>query len=449
VLAGTPYIVNGNDFSTVGFPQDLGNCTKCHDPALAADANNYKNVPTQTACGACHDLTWFGAVGSIPAGWTAHPGGPMTDDSACNACHAAGSPLGADVIHFVPGVAASAKFAYTVVSVTNTTAGSMPSVTFKVTDPTNANAAYNILTDPAFANLNDPATGKPDGANALSVVIGYSTADLQNAGTGSNPGQPIRINALSNPTNNNDGTFTVTSTVAIPATATGSGLVSLQGHPADTTTSPPRARVPVQDAIMYFAITDAKVTARRTVVDINKCNVCHGLGTNIAAGLSVHGNNRTGRIESCVTCHNSNATDINRRPTTGVGIDGLAEQAIDFKVMIHGIHGADYRSSIGATGIVVYGFGGTANDFRDVGFPGIISNCEACHVAGSYGPISLPIGATTISTSGNAADPTGFLRVTKNAAVCSSCHASTLFMDHMQQNGGQWGLTQAQIDALP
>jgi OmcA/MtrC family decaheme c-type cytochrome len=162
----------------------------------------------------------------------------------------------------------------------------------------------------------------------------------------------------------------------------------------------------------------------------------------------LHGNNRTGAIESCVICHNSNATDINRRPTTGPGIDGLAEQAIDFKVLIHGIHGAEYRTSIGATGLVVYGFGGTANDFRDVGFPGVLANCEACHLAGTYGPISLPIGATTISTSGNPADPAGFLRVTKNAAVCSSCHASSLFMDHMQQMGGQWGLTQAQIDAL-
>ncbi len=468
VLAGTALIINNGDFSTVGFPQDVANCTKCHTGG--ADSANYMNLPSRVACGACHDLTWFGAAGSMPAGFTAHVGGEQADDSNCttSGCHAPGSTFGADKIHGAgrPENVAAGKFAYTINSVTNTAPGAFPVVNFQVTDPTVkycagtttsctvdadcggtvgscANPKYDILADAPFVNVTDPATGKADGSNTLSVVIGFSTTDIQNVGSGSNPGQPIRVNALTSAVKQGDGSFTVTSTVAIPASATGTGLVSLQGHPAYGVTAP-RPRMAVKDAIAYFLIS-GKIAQRRQVVDIARCNKCHG-------NLSLHGNNRTGAIESCVTCHNSNATDINQRPKTGVGSDGLAEQAIDFKVMIHGIHGADYRASIGTpgavTGIVVYGYGGSANDFSDVGYPGVITNCEACHLSGTYGPIQLNIGGTTISTSGNTADPTGFLRVTKNAATCSACHASSLQMDHMQQNGGEWGLTQAQIDAL-
>ncbi len=40
------------------FPQDLRNCTKCHDntaPKVAPQATNFQTVPSRLACGACHD----------------------------------------------------------------------------------------------------------------------------------------------------------------------------------------------------------------------------------------------------------------------------------------------------------------------------------------------------------------------------------------------------------
>ena len=42
------------------FPQDLRNCTKCHDGSATSTAqttqgDNWKNVPNRLACGACHD----------------------------------------------------------------------------------------------------------------------------------------------------------------------------------------------------------------------------------------------------------------------------------------------------------------------------------------------------------------------------------------------------------
>ena len=43
-----------NSYADVGFPQDLRNCTKCHDNTKAPQADNWKNVPSRAACGSCH-----------------------------------------------------------------------------------------------------------------------------------------------------------------------------------------------------------------------------------------------------------------------------------------------------------------------------------------------------------------------------------------------------------
>src|ERR1022692_4620624 len=83
VVAGTPYIIYGyrssvNNFSGVVFPQNIENCTKCHNPAdvNTPDAGNYASAPTLQACGSCHDNINFaeGVAGG-------HPGGVQTDNS--------------------------------------------------------------------------------------------------------------------------------------------------------------------------------------------------------------------------------------------------------------------------------------------------------------------------------------------------------------------------------
>ena len=52
--------------------------------------------------------------------------------------------------------------------------------------------------------------------------------------------------------------------------------------------------------------------ARRLVVDIAKCDVCHDV-------LSLHGNNRTDEPGVCAVCHNPNATDVNVLSATDTG----------------------------------------------------------------------------------------------------------------------------------
>jgi len=284
-------------------------------------------------------------------------------------------------------------------------------------------------------------------------------ADFGNDGSGQTFGQPVSVNLLGNAAvvaGSTPGTYTVdlasvTPAVnAIPAGQTGTLRVMMDGHPAgDVTASGTFTdRLPVKSVFKDFAITGA-VTPRRTVVDVAKCNACHDV-------LSLHGNNRTNEPGVCVICHNPNATDKARRPAGG-GIDGKAEEAIDFKRMIHGIHaGQSDKGGFRTKGLVVYGFGGSVNDFSKVVFPGKLSNCTACHTDETYqlkgvwaAPTAGGILGSTTGTGASTTDPTDNLRTTPIAAVCSSCHDSDTTKVHMQDpfNGGMFGVTQAAINA--
>ena len=57
VLALKNYNYAGVTFNDVLYPQDVRNCTKCHDPSNPAtpQATNFENVPNRVACGGCHD----------------------------------------------------------------------------------------------------------------------------------------------------------------------------------------------------------------------------------------------------------------------------------------------------------------------------------------------------------------------------------------------------------
>ncbi len=454
-LAGVPYKIGNTDFSKAAFPQDTRNCAKCHDATpgatnVTSQGDNWKNRPSMEACGSCHDNIYFGTRPdpAKPYQTIPHSGGVMSDSSTCALCHAAGRYTDSKdivVAHNFPQrlAAATAKFKYNIVSVTSTTAGSRPVVTFSVTDPTNGNAPYDIKTSRAFTS---------GGASTLTVKLGWNTADFNNNGSGQNFGQPVSINALGTAAvaGSAAGTYTVTSPVAIPAGTTGTLRVMIDGHPAgDVTTAGTFSdRLAVTNVYKDYAITGT-VAARRTVVDIAKCNACHDV-------LSLHGNNRTNEPQVCAICHNPDATDKSRRPATA-GVDGKLEESIDFKRMIHAIHaGQSGKGGFRTKGIVVYGFGGSVNDFSNVVFPGKLNDCATCHTATSYQltgtwatPTASGILSSTTSTGASTTDPADNLRITPTAAVCSSCHDSDLAKTHMQDpfNGGNFSATQAQINA--
>jgi OmcA/MtrC family decaheme c-type cytochrome len=117
ILAKKNYDFGGVKFNEVHFPQDIRNCTKCHDgsstsTAKTAQGDNWKNVPSRLACGACHDGINF-ATGkgvtladananppltttTIYPGGSAHGGGAQPDDTLCALCH---SPAKIDTYH--------------------------------------------------------------------------------------------------------------------------------------------------------------------------------------------------------------------------------------------------------------------------------------------------------------------------------------------------------------
>jgi len=66
-------------------------------------------------------------------------------------------------------------------------------------------------------------------------------------------------------TNNNDGTFTVTSGVAVPATQTGTLIAALEGHPAlDADANGSIDRIAVTNDFRYAAITGTLATGLGT-----------------------------------------------------------------------------------------------------------------------------------------------------------------------------------------
>ena len=450
VVAGTPYKIGNADFSDVVFPQDIRNCTKCHDGSNPAtpQGNNWQTQPSIAACGSCHDNIDFSKVGP-PFGTdpNGHPGGDvstMTDSSECLGCHQTGQ-IGGSIAerHSLPTLlkAEAAKYKLKIVSVTSTAPLSMPSIKFSITNA--ADTPYDIAATPAI-------TG-----GSMSLIIGWNTTDINNSGRSN--AQPVSISLLSSGalagtvTNNGDGTYSVTSTTAIPADATGSGRAGFYARMSvdvngDTTKETIQAKSVVKD----FVITDSSVVARRTVVDIAKCNQCH-------ERLSLHGGARTDEPQLCVMCHNPNATDTARRPAGApVGtLDNKREESIDFKRMIHGIHAAAKR----VNGLVVYGYfsaPATENpvDFSHVRFPGILNDCTTCHTTTSYqlsgvwaSPTQSGILGSTIDHGTSLTDPADDLNISPTAAACSSCHDSSDAQSHMVSSGiAKFSDTQATID---
>ena len=219
-----------HDYSNVVFSQDVRNCQTCHqesDPDVP-DASNWRLVANRVSCGTCHDdIDWANA---------GHPGGiTFNDDTQCLDCHgpdstvenADGELVRTDIAHQIPGQSASDAFSFNVLSVANTAVGEFPEVTFSVTDPTNNDDPYDIGADPEFTAC--------DGTSRLAVDLGWDTTDYTNRDTGSSPSLPISMNPLTacggTSTDNMDGTFTVTSPVAVPATVSGTLAAALEGHP--------------------------------------------------------------------------------------------------------------------------------------------------------------------------------------------------------------------------
>jgi OmcA/MtrC family decaheme c-type cytochrome len=387
------------DFSSVSIPTDKRNCQVCHEQNTgAAQAMNVVTHPTRAACGGCHNDVNF-ATGEN------HLNLPQISDNQCASCHIPQGELEFDAsimgAHTIPlNSQQLSGFQWDIVKVDDGVAGKKPTVTFTLKDK-----AGNPLAPSDFTRLN--------------VVLGGPTTDyVAKVGTATGNGYTSE-DALKAPGSN--GTYSYTMTAAIPATAKGSFSVALEGRRVQVIYPGTKVQQTVQygakNAISYFSVDGSKTEPRRQVVDIKKCQNCH-------VSLRLHGENRIDNIEHCVTCHNPVETDAARRPAAA-----LPAQSIDFRQMIHNIHGGEeVKNFFGLEDFIVYGFGGSLNNFSDVTYPGRLATCDACHVNGSQ---SLPLSASHSVVS----NPRGYLNPSgPQAAACLSCHKGVDTASHALAN---------------
>ena len=396
------------------YPGYITTCTRCH-AAGPSEADNWKDVPTIAACGSCHDdkeVPIMASCGSchddfdFVAGAN-HEAGAQPGNNNCAACHSA--EIIATGHHGKDPTRIEAEDnVYEIISVTNTAPGESPVITFKVTDA-------------AGTKDRDITSDFADGGEGVDILIGLGTQDDYNGNPGAN-GAPIEIrDAFTIAVDNMDGTYTLTSPTAIPFNASGSGVVAFQGHPyKDVDSDGTDDKLPVKNVVKYFAITDASVKERREVVDIDSCNLCH-------ESLSMHGQSRTDSIETCVICHNPNATDVPYR-TSG------NEVPVDFKNMIHAIHAGEMRE---INPLTIIGYGGSSNDYSEVLFPGRLNNCESCHIkdADTY---MLPLGNAAGSTMTSTVNRS---YITPLTSACTSCHDNQEAFEHVILGGGAFDAT--------
>jgi len=426
-----------NDYSNVHYTKDLTDCGSCHTDA-GADADSWKETPTREACGSCHDDVDFdtgenhGSGGSQPL--------PQEDNRFCRNCHPADGERTAALLPVDATHSAKAREAalyrgmgngYLLESVSHDPVSDSVQIDFAVVRD---GVPLDLESAPEFG----------PGAR-LALALSWNNDEFDNVGSGSTPALPVSVNALDVGGVVSDlGTGSYRALIPRPSSATDAATVHLEGHPVadldgDGTFD---GNVPVRSVLATLDVDGGRgaSTPRRVVVDSAKCNQCHD---SAGAGLSIHGDNRVGDIQVCTTCHNPDATDVNRRPDDPTTTpDGKGEVSIDLKRLIHQIHSGEELED----GLFVYGFGGRVNDFSEVRFIGNRRNCETCHLPGTYSTEAASVTApSTVDTGDDASDSTDDLNVSPTASVCESCHDGAVARGHMELNGASFSALDANI----
>lgn len=373
-----------HDYSHVTYPQDVRNCTTCHRPSSPEGHIWYSN-PSRQACGSCHDDIDF-------AGGVGHP--VQLDDRACASCHVPEGEFEFD---------ASIKGAHVI----PTKSAQLRGLAMEILDVTGAAPGARITVRFRTYNRDDGSFVPPSTLNSCNFLLGGPTTDYTGYIRGDARGATV-----------SGETATYTFTNPIPANATGTWALSADVYRNVTLDPGPTGaiREAATNPFKLVAVTDSQPMARRNLVDLAKCNDCHDV-------LALHGGQRF-TVENCVICHHPNSTDAARRPA-----DQMPAESIHFKYMIHKIHtGHNLEREYTA-----YGFGNVAHNYNEVLYPGDLRNCEACHVANTYG---VPIVEEAL--------PTPTLRdwyspMQPAAASCLSCHSSVHAAAHAWVNTAPFG----------
>ncbi|HKL26713.1 MAG TPA: OmcA/MtrC family decaheme c-type cytochrome [Desulfuromonadales bacterium] len=457
----------------IGYPQELANCTKCHNGADEAtpDGGNWQSKQTGNTCfNSCH-----GVPETVTASF-------HNEDATCSACHTAdgiGGALDNASFHITPNatennpqlLSGQRKIDYEL-SFVSVDATGVATVDFTIFSDDVPLDLTNLPTDLA-------APGRYPGfllAYALPQGDTANPADYNNLGQ--EDAQPISVGIddviaagnLSCETASGVCTAVLADN-PFPADAT-MRTVGLQGYFQQDLDGDGEDDVSLHT--QSVVMTAAGDISRRDVVSSAACADCHEI-------FEGHGGNRNftadGGVAICTLCHVPNLS------SGGRDVDiSFPEDTNNLKELIHGIHGAAKREVPmefvrNRGGARLYAFLSPDN-FMDymapegsfvqesahvVTYPGILSDCTNCHGDSGY-ELPLPMGAlmSNVRTGGTLADVNedgvvdeadySLLREgtqlpndsdwvnSPTASACFYCHDSETTRLHMEQNGAELSL---------
>lgn len=362
--SGTDYTIWGykdskHDYAEVGFPQDLRNCSKCHDGSnpKTPQGDNWKTVISKEACLTCHTdkagEPWDSTHKSLAQtliGSTA-VASDLTN-AQCKNCHSPGSDYSPEVVHFNQVETNSAKYKMNIESATyvagdNVSKKGTVTVKYYLSDPTNGDAAYDLSDSRfgsvylyvAYQNMDGKSaaatefTSYNNGGNRVRALAKDGTKDANNH-------YSVDVDIpLDSASSSSRGTARVISIgqAKEKRLKLASALLPRPEDPTGDTVN-----VLIQNTHKDFVISGA-LNPRRTVVSNDKCNACHGAlgatsGSNTLANAFHSGARST--VEACAMCH-----DANRMSSSSVMTNGLElNESYQMKRMIHGIHGNSKRT---------------------------------------------------------------------------------------------------------
>jgi OmcA/MtrC family decaheme c-type cytochrome len=316
--------------------------------------------------------------------------------------------------------------------VTNGTAGNTPTVTFTVRNSAGAGIPMSNFTT---------------GSNSLSLTMAGPTSDYGYTSFGPDTtGTPGYVTeSVTGASCTPDGTCQYTFTHAVPAKATGTYSIGIEGRlsatlfagtPQSTTTN-----YAGTNQVINFSVDGTPIAPRRTIVLMANCNACHSY-------LEVHGDLRN-NVQYCVLCHNPSNTDSSTRPSaTVVSQRSLPNQGINFAMMVHKIHTGENLEAEYNTDYIIVGHGGSENDFgaayasvpasipnTGVRYPAMgpsgsvqdTAECYMCHTGGSEAV--LPVGKNAVT------DPQGPINPDPaTTSACTACHVDAGSVAHAKAN---------------
>ncbi len=177
------------DFSEVGFPQDLRNCTKCHSGANPAtpQGDNWKTKPSRQACLTCHanlaGSDWFNTHKVFNGNRDPNAPDTLLKDGNCAACHLPPSAVAPERVHWNQNEENAAKYKMNIESAVYDPAARVVNVKYFLSDPTNGNAAYNLVTSDCTGSGATLACSNQTKFGNLRFYLGYQNMVGQPAGT--------------------------------------------------------------------------------------------------------------------------------------------------------------------------------------------------------------------------------------------------------------------------